>query len=211
MLLALEGANGTGKTTTAKLLKERLEASGISVEIIKFPDYGTDTGKIISRYLAGEFEAPDTTIPMQAALYALDRAYNKGKLYAALNRNKVVILDRYVYSNAAIMGAISPKHMDELKTIADMEFTTGHLPVPDYTILIELDQKHLISSMCERKEKRDIHESDDLNLRIAKNYRILAEENYWITIEGVHHDKRRPAENIVGDIVSVLAPCFHRD
>lgn len=204
MLIVLEGANGTGKTTTAKELCEKLTNSGVSCEIVKYPDYGTGTGELISSYLKGDFGNDNHTIPMQAAMYALDRSYGKGKLFSALNRNRVVILDRYVYSNTAIMGAMSPEHLPVLKNIANLEFEEGHLPQSDHTFLLDLDDTWLHKSMCERKEERDIHESDELNTRIAKNYRNLSEDLGWINIQCASGDKRRTPSEIAADILYVL-------
>ena len=58
MLIAIEGIDGSGKGTQAARLCERLEESGMAVELLSFPRYSaTRFGKAIGEFLNGRFGA----------------------------------------------------------------------------------------------------------------------------------------------------------
>ena len=58
-LIVLEGLDGSGKATQAKLLAEHLAAQGVPVQKITFPDYASDSSALVKMYLAGQFgQAP---------------------------------------------------------------------------------------------------------------------------------------------------------
>ena len=59
-LIVLEGLDGSGKATQAKLLAEHLAAQGVPVQKITFPDYASDSSALVKMYLAGQFgQHPD--------------------------------------------------------------------------------------------------------------------------------------------------------
>src|SRR5690348_753674 len=108
MIVAIEGADGAGKATTAARLCEALNAVGRSATVIAFPRYGETVGGItIGRFLAGELAVPVT--PRAAAvLYALDRLEWRDAILAAQAAHDVVIFDRYIASNMAYQAAKVP-------------------------------------------------------------------------------------------------------
>ena len=64
MLIAIEGIDGSGKGTQAKLLHQRLLDAGRSSELISFPRYSqTHFGQTIGRFLNGEFGKLDQVDP----------------------------------------------------------------------------------------------------------------------------------------------------
>ncbi len=105
-LIAFEGLDASGKTTQVNILKERLSKEGKSVETFKFPTNNTYYGKLLIRYLNGEFGKVEEVSPYLAGvLYALDRLEIRDKINNDLNKGNIVLLDRYVASNKAHMGA----------------------------------------------------------------------------------------------------------
>ena len=101
MFITLEGLDGSGKTTQAKLLAARLEAEGVEVVDTREPG-GTPLGEQIRELvLHGDHVAPWA----EAALYAAARAQHVDQLIRpALERGATVICDRYVDSSVAYQG-----------------------------------------------------------------------------------------------------------
>ncbi len=52
-LLVIEGLDGSGKATQAKLLASYLAESGCKVMEITFPDYESDSSALVKMYLSG--------------------------------------------------------------------------------------------------------------------------------------------------------------
>ena len=74
-LIVLEGLDGSGKATQAKLLAEKLTAEGRAVREVSFPNYASDSSALVKMYLAGQFgEKPDDVNAYAAStFYSVDR------------------------------------------------------------------------------------------------------------------------------------------
>ena len=100
--IAIEGIDGAGKRTQIDLLREALTRRGADCASISFPRYDSFFGRLVARYLNGEFGPLDAVDPHFAALlYAGDRLDAKPELEAALAAGKTLLADRYVASNLA--------------------------------------------------------------------------------------------------------------
>jgi dTMP kinase len=102
--IVLEGVDGSGKTTQARLLAEALRLRGFKVVLTQEPSEGP-TGRKIREYLGGltRHLRPEEEL----ALFMADRREHvAGVIEPALSQNKVVISDRYYYSSAAYQGAL---------------------------------------------------------------------------------------------------------
>ena len=106
MLIAIEGVDGAGKRTLTNGLRAALESSGQSVASLAFPRYGHSVpADLAAEALHGGHGDLAESVYAMAVLFALDRAGAReeiGHLHAAYD---VVILDRYVASNAAYSAA----------------------------------------------------------------------------------------------------------
>ena len=86
MLVAIEGLDQSGKETQAKLLRDRIRASGYKSRVESFPDYGTSIGEEIARALQGEREyGPETMQLLYAQIAIGKRTMEKRKIF--LQRN----------------------------------------------------------------------------------------------------------------------------
>jgi len=106
-LIVIEGGDGAGKATQAKLLIEHLQADGHEIKTLDFPRY-TDNkfGRLIRECLdgkRGDFMAMDPRVV--ATLYAADRFETKATLEGWLAEGHTVVLDRYVSANMMHQGA----------------------------------------------------------------------------------------------------------
>src|SRR5580693_6594038 len=114
-LIALEGIDGSGKRTQLELLAGAFQARGLAVYQISFPRYESFYGKLVGRYLNGEFGALEAVNPhFSALLYAGDRLEAKPEMEAALGTGKFVLADRYIGSNMAHQSArMKPSDREE--------------------------------------------------------------------------------------------------
>ena len=102
-LIVIEGLDGSGKATQAKLLAQHLAGQGLPVREVTFPDYASDSSALIKMYLAGQFGSKPDDVNAYAAssFFAVDRyaSYKTdwGRFY---EEGGVVIADRYTTSNA---------------------------------------------------------------------------------------------------------------
>jgi dTMP kinase len=142
-LLVIEGLDGSGKSTQIKLLTEYLTGKDYHCEYLHFPR--TDApyfGELIARFLRGEFGTLETVDPyLVAMLYAGDRKDASCIIRKWLNDGKVVILDRYTYSNIAYQCAKmndTVKKKDLMSWIFSLEFDHFEIPRPDINIFLDV-------------------------------------------------------------------------
>jgi dTMP kinase len=104
LLISFEGSEGAGKGTQVQLLKEQLEASGITVELTREPG-GTAVGERI-RYLLKHDVAGKTMLHQtELLLFIAARAQNyHERILPALQQGKVVICDRFIDSSLVYQG-----------------------------------------------------------------------------------------------------------
>lgn len=132
--ITLEGGEGTGKSTQARLLAERLRASGHEVVATREP--GGTPGAESVRALLVEGDPGRWDGLAEALLVNAARADHAARLIApALARGAWVVCDRYVHSTLAYQGAgkgIAAGLLRDLHRIA-----TGGL-WPDQVLLLDL-------------------------------------------------------------------------
>ena len=104
MLIALEGVDGAGKTTQARLLAGSLAQGGLRVLLTREPTLGA-TGQRLRAYLSGGRR--HLSPREEVELFQADRREHvETTIRPALERGWVVITDRYYYSTAAYQGAL---------------------------------------------------------------------------------------------------------
>ena len=172
-IIAIEGIDGSGKATQAKLLADRLEADNLQIAKFSFPNYNSPSGRVIKEYLTGELGNPEEFNPYEAAkLFADDRAAMKTEIKEAIRNNDIVIMDRYVISNLAHQGykiAHQQQRHDFYNMVLNLEYSDNegcsNIPKADFNIILHVPAtvaQNLIGKKNQREylagQKHDLHE-----------------------------------------------------
>ena len=142
-LLVIEGVDGAGKSTQIKLLKDFFSKKGYKCEYLHFPRTETPYfGELITRFLRCEFGSlNDVDQYLIAMLYAGDRKDASMMINNWLSEGKIVLLDRYVYSNIAYQcGKLNeiPAQNKLMNWILSLEFTHFAIPKPDLNVFLDV-------------------------------------------------------------------------
>lgn len=213
MLIVIEGLDGSGKGTQAKLLAQKLNGLGKSIEKVSFPDYPSQSSALIKMYLAGEFGTHPDDVNAYAAssFYAVDRYASYKKNWEETYKTGIVVADRYTTSNAIHQCSKLPQNQwDEfLSWLFDFEYQKLNIPQPDIVIYLRVDpevsQRLLEKRYDGNMEKKDIHEKDqEYLLRCQKAADYCSKSLGWETIECTENGAMRSIEMIADDIKHTL-------
>jgi dTMP kinase len=214
-LIAIEGIDGTGKGTQARLLVEALERRGNKVALFSFPSYEkTLSGSLIAAYLNGEMGEPKSIdARLTAVLFALDRYELKGSMLEALECCDLVLCDRYVGSNLAHQVARTPaaRRPAVRKLIDRLEYEVLGLPRPNLVVFLDMPET-LAQKRVKQKAARsyttkemDVHEADRSHLSAAlREYRLQAKQRGWAKVPTLDKSGPRSREAIHADVVEAL-------
>ena len=213
-LIVIEGLDGSGKATQAKLLAQTLAENGERVKKITFPDYESDSSALVRMYLHGEFGSKpgDVNAYAASAFYAVDRyaSFKKdwGEVYQS---GGLIIADRYATSNGIHQcSKLDESDWDEyLKWLDDFEYKKLGIPAPDTVIYLKADtdisQKLMSGRYGGDESKKDIHEGDIEYLRRSqKAAAYCAHKLGWKTVECVRDGKMRSIEDIHNEIMTLI-------
>lgn len=215
-LIVIEGIDGSGKGTQAALLARAFEQRGIPFVKFGFPRYESSFGRLIARFLNGDFGPLDAVdVHFSALLYAGDRFEAKPDLDSALNSGRTVVTDRYIASNLAHQGARVPseRRAEFISWLRQLEYGIYSLPVEDLIIYLRVPAQEghrlvgLKSARGYTAKARDLQESDVLHLTEAASvYDQLAQKPSWLTIEcfDAPSGKLRPPEEIHRDVLEAV-------
>lgn len=212
-LIVIDGADGSGKGTQTKLLKEFLEKKGKNVATLDYPRYGKPSAYFAEQYLNGNYGTVNEVSPKLASLfYALDRFDSKKEIIKEL-KDKIIISNRYVSANAGHQGGKIKdikKRNEFLDWLNELEYEILGLPKPDIKIYLHVSHdigQKLVDKKEEREyikgKKRDIHEDDLNHLKNTEEaYQYLTKkEGDWIIIECIKDNKLLTIEEIHNKII----------
>jgi dTMP kinase len=139
--IVIEGLDGSGKTTQAKLLTKKLRKNHNAICTAE-PSHGKTGAFIRKSCLYGEKRLPTEA---EALLFAADRIEHiQNEVAPALEEGKLVICDRYVYSSLAYQGGAGLS-LDWIKTI------NARALQPDFSIFIDVAPERVLERLKRRK------------------------------------------------------------
>ncbi len=172
LFVSLEGGEGSGKTTTANLIKEMLEAKGYEVVLTREPG-GVRVSEAI-RSVIMDYNLHKKTEILLFAAARIEHLYQK--IIPALNENKIVLCDRYIDSSLVYQGVAREGNVSEVKEIN--YWATDHF-LPDLTFFFDVEPQIALARICgeEREVNRFDQEKIEFHTTIYNGYRKLADEN----------------------------------
>lgn len=213
-LIVIEGLDGSGKNTQAKLLSDFLSAKSQNFEYLSFPNYSSPSSALVKMYLNSEFgsDPSDVNAYAAASFFAVDRFASFKKSWGKSYKNgKTFICDRYTTSNTFYqMSKLTKDLWDEYLTwLYDYEYNKLGLPKPDRVIYLNMPVSVSQNLMKERyhgdENKKDLHESDIEFLKKceeAANY--VSKKDGWLTINCVFNGKIKDKNQIHSEITAFL-------
>ena len=227
MFIVLEGLDGAGKSTQIKKLREMFAERGIESEYVHFPRFDAPIyGDLIARFLRGELGSVDQVDPyIVALLYAGDRADMAPQIRKWQEEGKVVIVDRYVYSNIGYQCAkIADKEarMRLNEWILNLEYEVNKIPRPNVSLFLDVPFAFTEKRLTEQREgddrtylngASDIHEQSlSLQQRVREVYIESSERDSELVVVDCSNDEGAMAspEEIFSRIERQIAPLLNR-
>ena len=139
--MVIEGLDGAGKRTLAGRLVAALTAPGAKVAKMAFPRYDADVhAELVRDALYGRMGDLAESVHGMAVLFALDRREAAAELRSLRRRYDIVLLDRYVASNAAYGAArlFEDAAGPFVEWVRDLEVNRFGVPVPDAQLLLRV-------------------------------------------------------------------------
>ena len=197
LFIVFEGGDGSGKSTQARSLSQRLVRRGIPVLLTREPG-GTPAGESIRRWLKGQrnFQPMSELLLFEAA-----RAQLVGSVIRpGLDGGTTVICDRYTASTVAYQGY--GRGLDLSRILQLNEMATGGL-VPDLIVLLDLPPQVGLSRRGAAGTDPFESAPEEFQQKVRKGYLSQAAQDpeRWLVLDGI-----RPQRELSREIWAKIQP-----
>ena len=196
--LALEGPDGSGKSTIANMLKEYIESLNLSCTLTREPG-GTSIGEDIRKILLSNdnLEMSNRT---EALLYAASRAQHVDeKIRPIKESGEIIICDRYVFSSLAYQGFSRNLGIEEVMKINEFAIDGFY---PDRILFFKIDPTlSLRRKFIDREGDRLEIEGEDFHKRVFEGYK-KAIERYPKNVKIIDAD--REIQEVFNQCVEII-------
>lgn len=205
LVIALEGQDGTGKSTVIDAITGYFDEKGLDYINAREPG-STDIGEKIRDILADKANK-DMDYHTEALLFAASRSELYDKVIKPnVRKGTSVILDRFLLSSLAYQGVVRGLGVDEVMKINDF-FLDGFRP--DLTILMDLDAKESYERLKKLGELDRIESlGEDFQERVHLAYLKLYEEKQMklIKLDGTK-DRASLAHEALEEVKKLMKEC----
>ncbi len=171
VFICVEGLDGSGKTTQAKILAERLNKNYRTVYTAE-PSHGK-TGTFIRECCL--YDKRRLPIVVEALLFAADRIEHvEAEIKPALAEGKVVICDRYLYSSLAYQGSAG-LNSDWIREI------NSYALKPDYAVFIDVPPERVLERLRRRKS---VMETLEIQRKVREVYLKFVDQGELMLFDG---------------------------
>jgi dTMP kinase len=192
VFICIEGLDGCGKTTQAKLLAKKLRKSYNAIYTAE-PSRGKIGTYIRECCLYGEKRL--STV-VEALLFAADRVEHvENEVLPALREGKLVISDRYVYSSLAYQGAAG-------LSLEWIEKVNVYALKPDLAVFLDVEPKTVMNRL---KSKRSVMENMETQQRVRDIYLKFVSKGELVRLDG-NRAKDEVAEALSAVVLKFLEP-----
>ncbi|MCS7033384.1 MAG: dTMP kinase [Phycisphaerae bacterium] len=210
--IVFDGGEGCGKSTQARLLREKLEAAGQAVTLVRDPG-STAIGEKIRQILLNP-DHSEMSMRCEMLLYMAARAQMMHEhILPALARGDVVLCDRFVSSTLAYQLGGDGVTDAEIRAVAEIALRGRW---PDLTLIFDMP----VAASRERVRAKFEHRSQTLfgeQVEIVKDriesrpeeYHLRVRENYLAQARREPHryrviDGARSIEQVHADVVAAV-------
>lgn len=185
--ICIEGLDGSGKTTQAKILVKNLRRKGFDAVYTTEPSVGK-VGKLIRSFVLDRKERVPAAL--EALLFAADRVdHMENVIKPLLKQGRVVVCDRYVYSTLAYQGAAGL----DLNWI---ELVNRFALKPDLALLVDVPSGVVVQRL---KRKKTVMETKRNQEKVREVYLKLATDKQLTPIDG-----DRPVRQVADDVLKAV-------
>ena len=193
VFICIEGLDGSGKTTQAQLLTERLYKNYNAVYTAE-PSRGKIGTFIRECCLYEEKRLPTEA---EALLFAADRIEHvQNEIAPALAEGKIVICDRYIYSSLAYQGSAG-------LSLAWIKTINARALQPDFSIFIDVSPERVLERL---QRKKSVMETLEIQRKVREVYLKFVDEGELIRIDG-DKPKDAVADALYSEVLGLLKMC----
>lgn len=193
-IITLEGIDKSGKTTQAQMLSSYLQKEkDLRTAHFDFPDYQTDVGKLIYKYLNYSEMPPNPEV--LHLLYAANRYEIRDMINFHIKERYVVIMNRYYQSNI-VYGYVNGLDIEWLSTL------DKNMPRSDLTIILDVPVQVMGKRSTSTGANR-FEQTKEFIEKVREIFLALAEREKWKVI-----DADRSKVDIHQDIIKIVEDQF---
>lgn len=196
--IAIEGMDGSGKTTQAQMVVKELKKRGYKAKYTKEPTDGT-IGKFIKKeILSGKVKVAPASIQY---LIAADRATHQYEIENELKKGTLLITDRYFWSAVCYGLADIPKPLDYYLTSMSILSMYDQFLNTDITFFLDISIKTALKRIGKSSKHNEIYDNEKKLKKIKKAYDLL-KKNF--AKEFVILDGEKDIEGVTKELVKQI-------